>query len=328
MMNTYKAIKFSQFQIFIFVLVSLVSAGNSAQTNHDVSAEMVESWMTELSNWGRWGDDDQFGALNLITPEKIIAAARLVQSGVSVSLAHNYSVVSGQSAQPAFDRQMTTIDVPGEFAMERISFSYHGSIHSHLDSLCHMAYKGEMYNGFSKSEVTDAGCQKLAITDVKQGVVTRGILMDIARLKGVDYLPPGTPIYVEDLEAWERIAGIKVGAGDVIFVRTGRWATPPGAGPGSAGLHASVAPWLKQRDIAMLGGDYANDVTPSGVEGNFLPIHQLTLVAMGIRLFDNLDLEALAVEAARQQRWEFLFMAAPIPVTGGTGSPMNPIATF
>ncbi|MGE4629583.1 MAG: cyclase family protein, partial [Pseudohongiellaceae bacterium] len=172
------------------------------------------------------------------------------------------------------------------------------------------------------------GCQKLGIANVKQGILTRGILMDIPRLKGVDYLPPGTAVYIEDLEAWEEQTGVRVSPGDVIFVRTGRWATPGSAGPGSAGLHASVAPWLRERDVAIVGGDYANDAIPSGVQGVFLPIHQLAIVAMGVRLFDNLDLEALAEEAVRQGRWEFMLSASPIPVEGGVGSPMNPIATF
>ncbi len=299
-----------------------------AQTSHDVTATMIDNWMSELSNWGRWGDDDQLGALNLITPEKRIAAARLVRTGVSVSLAHNYSVDSSLGSPRPFDQEISTLDTPGEYVMERVSFSYHGNILSHLDSLCHVLYEGKMYNGYSKDEIDAEGCHQLAITDVKQGILTRGILMDIPRLKGVDYLPPGTPVYVEDLEAWEQQAGIRVGSGDVIFVRTGRWSTPEGAGQGSAGLHASVAPWLKERDVAMVGGDYANDAMPSGVEGNFLPIHQLTIVALGVRLFDNLDLEALAKEAARQNRWEFMLTAAPIPVEGGAGSPLNPIATF
>ncbi len=299
-----------------------------AQSSREVTSQQVDTWMTELSNWGRWGDDDRLGALNLITPEKRIAAARLVQTGISVSLAHNYSEMSSSESPPPFTQEISRAGQAGEFVMERVSFSYHGNIHSHIDSLCHVTYNGQMYNGYSLDTVDENGCSMLGITDVKQGIMTRGILMDIPRLKGVDYLEPGTQIYVEDLEAWEAQAGIRVEAGDIIFVRTGRWATPDGAGQGSAGLHASVAPWLKQRDVAMVGGDYANDAIPSGVSGNFLPIHQLTIVAMGVRLFDNLDLESLAAEAARQNRWEFLLTAAPIPVEGGVGSPMNPIATF
>lgn len=317
------------FLYFLFLVpVGLVGSNISAQSDHHVTAEMVEDWMTELSNWGRWGADDQLGALNLITPQKRIAATRLVQTGLSVSLAHNYAVEISATSPPPFAHEVTTLEQPGEYVMDRISFSYHGGLHSHLDSLCHVLHKGQMYNGFSRDDVDDSGCHKLAITDVKQGIMTRGILMDIPRLKGVDYLEPGTPIYIEDLEAWEQQAGVRVQAGDVILVRTGRWATPAAAGQGSVGLHASVAPWLKARDVAILGGDYFNDVIPSGVEGNFLPIHQLTIVAMGVRLLDNLDLEALAEEAARQQRWEFLFTASPIPVERGTGSPINPIATF
>ena len=300
----------------------------TAQSDRNVTAATVENWMTELSNWGRWGTGDQLGALNLITPAKRVEAAKLVKTGVSVSLAHNYSVNPDLGLPPPFDQEISMLNTPGEYVMERVSFSYHGGIHSHLDALCHVLWQGEMYNGFSKNDVNEDGCQKLGIANVKQGILTRGILMDIPRLKGVDYLPPGTAVYIEDLEAWEEQTGVRVSPGDVIFVRTRRWATPGSAGPGSAGLHASVAPWLRERDVAIVGGDYANDAIPSGVQGVFLPIHQLAIVAMGVRLFDNLDLEALAEEAVRQGRWEFMLSASPIPVEGGVGSPMNPIATF
>ena len=157
--------------------------------------------------------------------------------------------------------------------------------------------------------------------------------MDIPRLKGVKYLEPKTPIYPEDLEAWEKQAGVKVGAGDVVFIRTGRWARRAEKGPWdianeSAGLHASCVLWLRQRDVAMVGSDAASDLMPSGIEGVQQPIHQLLLVAMGVMIFDNCDLEALSEAAASRRRWEFLLTAAPLPVTGGTGSPLNPIATF
>ena len=157
--------------------------------------------------------------------------------------------------------------------------------------------------------------------------------MDIARLKGVEYLEPGTPIYAEDLEAWEREVGVTVESGDILFVRAGRWArrAEQGAwatGREAAGLHASAAPWLHARGIAMLGSDYTNDALPSQVDGVTQPIHQLTLVAMGIPLFDNLDLEAVAAEAARQNRWEFMLVAAPLAMERGTGSPLNPLAIF
>jgi kynurenine formamidase len=140
-------------------------------------------------------------------------------------------------------------------------------------------------------------------------------------------------VYPSDLEAWEKYAGIKIGSGDAVFLRTGRWARRAKLGPWNAlreaaGWHASVMPWLKQRDVALLGNDAVQDVQPSGVEGNARPIHQLAIVAIGLPLIDVMDLEAVAQEAARRKRWEFLLTVAPPPVPGGTGFPINPIATF
>jgi kynurenine formamidase len=157
--------------------------------------------------------------------------------------------------------------------------------------------------------------------------------MDIPRLKGVDYLDPGTPIYPEDLAAWEQQAGFKVESGDVVFIRTGRWKARAEKGPwdttgASSGLSASCVKWFHDRDIAIIGSDDSADVLPSGVEGFVQPVHLLFLVALGTPIFDNMDLEAVAEEAARQNRWEFLLTAAPLAVEGGTGSPLNPIATF
>lgn len=323
--------------ILVAVAALFVSVGDPAraQNRPQVTKETVDSWMTELSNWGRWGKEDQLGALNLITPAKRQEAAKLVRAGISVSLARNAETEKADDNPQPFEHTMlrTGLNPTGQFCVDRYSVAYHGYAHTHMDSLCHMFYNGKMFNGFPQTEVTDAGAQKLAITNVKNGIFTRGILMDMARLKGVDYLEPGTPIYPEDLDAWEKKANVKVRSGDVVFIRTGRWALRDSKGPWaasqkSAGLHASCAKWLKQRDVAMLGSDAASDVMPSGIEGVVQPIHQLVLIAMGMNIFDNCDLEAVAKEAAKQNRWEFLITASPIPVPGGTGSPLNPIATF
>ena len=305
-----------------------------AQTPQDVTAATVEQWMTELSNWGRWGPDDELGTLNLITPGKRRAALALATAGVSVSLSHDYLTERALDATSPVGYEMLGPDRPGPFRSDRYTFAYHGYAHSHMDSLCHMMHEGRLYNGYVRDdEVTAEGCAKLGIGNFKQGIVTRGVLMDIARLKGVDYLEPGTPIHVDDLKAWERETGVTVEPGDVVFVRNGRWARRAALGAWetgreSAGLHASVAPWLRERGVAMLGADGTNDVLPSGVEGVTQPIHQLTIVAMGMPLFDNLDLEAVAAEAARRNRWEFLLVAAPLAMDGGTGSPLNPLAIF
>lgn len=321
---------------FVVALLPLFCNHASAQSRPPTTAAEVETLVGELSNWGRWGDDDQLGALNLITPEKRRQAAALVTEGVSISLARNVETEKAADNTDPFEHTMLLAGrgTTGPWSLDRISVAYHGYAHTHLDSLCHLFYRGKMYNGFSRDEVVKSGAKKLSIHNVKQGVFTRGILFDLPRLRGVRFLEPGTPIYPEDLDAWETQAGVKVTGGDVIFIRTGRWKRREVMGPwnaldpGIAGLHASCGRWLKQRDVAILGSDAASDVIPSGVEGITHPIHVLTLHAMGVHIFDNCDLEALSEAAAERERWEFLITAAPLPVEGGTGSPLNPIATY
>ena len=313
------------------VLVCLVCAyGQPTVTRAD-----VEEWMETLSNWGRWGDEDQLGTINLITAETRLAAAKLVAKGISVSLARDVEKEAAVDNPRPFGHKMLIVGLnnPGQFVSDNFEVSYHGYAHTHMDSLCHMAYEGRMYNGFLQAEVVAAGAPRLAVTNYKEGIFAKAVLMDIPRLKGVDWLEPGTPIYPSDLDAWERESGAKAGSGDIVLIRTGRWARRDSQGPWdvskkSAGLHASAAKWLKERDAAILGSDAASDVAPSLVDGVGQPIHQLVIIALGMPIFDNLDLEAVAAEAARQQRWEFLVTAAPMPVSGGTGSPFNPIATF
>lgn len=319
-------------QACVAALVIAVVLPSAAQSNRTVTKPMVDRWMTELSNWGRWGKEDQRGTLNLVTPERSRRALALAKEGVSVSLSHTYIEERADDATSPFGHEILPIG-PGPFVSDRFTIAFHGYAHSHMDALCHMADQGRMYNGFLRDQVTPEGCAKLAIANFKQGIVTRGVLIDIARLKGVKYLEPGTPIYPEDIEAWEKRAGIKVGPGDVLLVRNGRWARRAETGAwatsrSGAGLHASALPWIKARDVAMLGSDNVNDVLPSGVEGVSQPIHQVMLVAMGTPLFDNLDLEAVADEAAKRNRWEFLLVAAPLAVDTATGSPLNPLAIF
>jgi kynurenine formamidase len=294
--------------------------------------------MTQLSNWNRWGKDDQLGAVNLITPVKRKQALSLVKEGVSFSLARNAEVEEAVDNPEPIIRKMTRVGA-GALPMgigttsDTFFISYHGFIHTHMDALCHVLYNGRMYNGYSQEEVTENGAAKNSIVNFKHGIITRGVLMDMARLKGVDYLEPGARIYPEDLDAWEKKARVKVGSGDVIFVRTGRWARRDAKGPwptreGLAGLHMSCAKWLHTRDVAVLGGDGPQDVVPSGVDGVLSPIHALAIVAMGMPIFDNCDLELIGKEAERRHRWEFLVTASPAAVPRATGSVINPIATF
>jgi len=319
--------------IFSLMLSALAYQSSSAQNK--LTQADIDQMMKELSNWGRWGKDDPLGAMNLITPTKRKQALALVKEGICVSLARDTNTQTAQDNPQPYEHSMTLSGVGnrGQFSLDKIGVSFHGYQHTHLDALCHMFWQGKMYNGIPQEEVTKDGASKLSIANLKQGVLTRGILIDLPKLKGVPYLEPGTPIYPEDLDAWEKKARIKVSPGDVIFVRTGRWARRNAVGPwdvsrNSAGLHASCARWIKQRDVSIIGSDVASDLLPSGIDGVSHPIHQLVLVAMGVYIFDNCDLEALSEACASRNRWEFLLTAAPIAVAGGTGSPLNPIATF
>jgi kynurenine formamidase len=306
-----------------------------AQSHPAVTREIFDQWFTELSNWGRWGKDDEMGAVNLITPDTRKRAISLVKEGASFSLSRDAEKEKAVDNPVPFGHQMTRTgaNTTATSSGDIFTISHHGYAHTHMDSLCHFFYKGKMYNGFAQELVTDKGASKLSIRNFKNGILARGVLMDIPRLKGVDYLEPGTPIYPEDLDAWEKKAHVKVGSGDVVFIRTGRWALRDAKGPWevskkSAGLYASCTRWLKARDVAILGSDAASDVMPSGIEGVVQPIHTLVIVAMGMPIFDNCDLELIAKEANRRKRWEFLVTAAPLAVPGATGSALNPVATF
>ncbi len=323
-------------RILSLALSLLLTVAAFAQTSHKVTEADFHRWMQELSNWGRWGKDDQRGTANLITPAKVKQAASLVKQGITVSLEHPLLTEQAPDNSSPLEHTMTATGanpVADAYAMDRYAIAYHGYAHTHMDALGHAFQDGKMYNGYPQSSVTEAGAAKNDITAFQSGIVTRGILVDIPALKGVPYLEPGDAIYPEDLEAWEKKTGLHIGSGDALFVRTGRWKRRAEKGPWNAseilaGLHVSVVPWLKQRDVAILAGDGASDVMPSQVEGVSQPVHFLMLVALGSPLFDNCDLEALATTAARLNRYEFMFSAAPLAVPGGTGSPLNPIAIF
>jgi kynurenine formamidase len=307
--------------------VILTPGPSAART--PTNADEFDVYFKKISNWGRWGASDELGTLNLITDAKRRQAASLVRSGQAVGLAHSPLTTRDLDNGSPFEHTMNR-----GFTTDIYRVMYHGYAHSHLDTLCHILYKDQTYNGYARADVnTEQGCTKLAIHNFRNGYVTRGILIDIPRLKGLPYLEPGTPIFVEDLEAWEKRAGLKVSPGDALLVRTGRWARRAALGPwavgqNAAGLHASVGEWLKARGVALIGSDAALDVVPSLVQGINLPVHTLAITALGLNILDNQDLEPVGDLAARQKRWEFLLTVAPVPVVGGTGFPVNAIATF
>src|SRR5262245_44167077 len=300
-----------------------------------LTREDIDGMMTSLSNWGRWGKEDQLGALNLITPEKRRKAAALIEDGITLSLARPV-IKEAIDSSPAFVHRMISLPREGEeiaSSADEYAVRYHGFTQTHLDGLCHLLYKGKMYNGYSFKEVTATGARKLSVLNIRNGIFTRGVLMDMPRHLDVRYLEGNRAIFPQDLEAWEKKAGLKVESGDVLLIRTGRWTRRELAGPwdimkNSAGLHASCLPWLKKRDVAVVGSDLALDVLPSQVKGFELPVHWVCGVAMGMPILDNCDLEKLSAEANSRQRWSFLLTVAPLAVEGGTGSPVNPLATY
>jgi len=311
----------------------------AADADHTVTQAQFDRWKTELSNWGRWGANDERGTLNLITPAKRKAAAGLVKDGVSVSLARDADTVKSVDNTSPYEHTMNPIGPSS--STDRFAVNFHGYAHTHLDALGHHFLNGKMYNGFvARDFVTqDDGAAKGAITTAANGIVTRGVLVDIPRLKGVPYLEPGTPIYAEDIEAWEKMAHVTIQPGDAVFIRTGRWTRRKEKGPWNAaqeaaGLDASILPWIKKRDIALLGSESALSVTPVPKSSqitnpdDYLPVHNFVLVALGMQLIDNCDLDALAQAAAERKRWEFMFTAAPLRIVNGTGSPINPLAIF
>jgi kynurenine formamidase len=306
-----------------------------------ITMDQLRAWEQELSNWGRWGPTDQRGTLNLITPQKTVEATRLVRDGVTVTLQHfprRENAVDSQTFGETRHWMSRVNPETGEvaFALDEIQFSLHDGLLSHIDALCH--YRTEIdgeyviFNGYPQNLDQD-GCKDLAIDRMGPGYVTRGVLVDMPLLKGVEWLDPSTPIYPEDLLAWEQFAGVTVQPGDALLVRTGRWAKRDREGAwdhtrGGAGLHASVLPWLHERGVALLVGDAVNDVQPSGVAGINRPIHQLTQVNLGLPLVDNGYLEDVAVEARNRSRWEFMVSWQINRIEGGTASPFNAIATF
>ena len=297
----------------------------------------------DISNWGRWGADDQLGTLNHITPRVRKAAAALVKEGRTLSLSRtmdktanpiNFNPVKHQPF--IFDPASLGID-PAEAqdaAGDIFEINYHGFSHTHLDAINHFARNGKMYNGYPFKLDEQKGFNNLGVETISEaGIISRGVLVDFPRQMGKDYIPAGTALTIADIEAWEKATGVTVKSGDVLLIRTGRWVETAKEGfwpfsEKAAGLHYTTAKWLKQRGVAVIGCDGVSDVMPSGVAGKLNPLHELVLVSLGMPIFDNMDLDALADELAKLKRHTFLFSASPLKIEGATGAPLNPMAIF
>ncbi|MYF62258.1 MAG: cyclase family protein [Gammaproteobacteria bacterium] len=299
-----------------------------------VSQEQFDRWLTELSNWGRFGPDDELGMANLITPAKRAEAARLVTEGFAVSLASNAQNYETADVPCPVEWQMVRATRTG--ASDQIAYPcIHGPGTTHLDAFAHVFFDGKMWNGYDVDGLVtmEGGAERNSILTMKDGIVTRGVLYDIPRLKGVPWLEPGTRITVEDLEAWEEMTGVRVGPGDAFLVRWGRWARQDALGPfdtgrEAAGLDNNVIPWLRERDVAVAGWETPGYAPQPDGDLRRTALHDFALTILGIQILDRADFQALADAAAERNRWEFMVTIAPLPIPNGTGSPVNPIAMF
>jgi kynurenine formamidase len=303
----------------------------------DVSAAEFRELFRRVSSWGRWGTDDERGALNHLTPARVAAAAQLVQSGETITLSRQLDTHSGPDNPEPAEHRMTLMpdqDIGSgtlRFVKDYVGVDYHNDSHSHIDAFCHVAFDGALYNGRPADSVTIEGARVNSIEVLKDGLVGRGVLLDIPRVRGVPWLEPGEHAFAEDLEAAERGQAVQTTTGDILLIRVGHSRRLAEHGPwdtaaAKAGLHPTVASFLAERGVAALGSDGNSDTAPSTTEGVSFPIHTLALNAMGVHLLDYLQLDDVAAACERAGRWEFLFVGAPLRIAGGTGSPLNPIA--
>ena len=286
----------------------------------------VESWYTDRRNWGRWGNDDELGAINLITDEKRLQATRLVRKGRRVSLSRVFEppqhFVRTNPRRARAGQSGSVVD--------HLGFIYHGQTVTHIDALCHMWDVDGMWQGRDPAEgITTGGAQFGAITAWGDGIITRGVLLDVPRYRGQPYVTPGSPVQGWELEETARAQGVRVEPGDALLVHSGleafQRAGNPYAGGDRPGLSASCAKFIRDSDVALLGWDMM-DARPDPY-GLAYPVHGI-LFNYGVALLDNALLGPIAEACAEEGRYEFMFMLLPLKVSHGTGSPANPIAMF
>jgi kynurenine formamidase len=305
-------------------------------SDSELSAAAFHALYQRLRDHARWGPDDRRGALNRITPARVAAAAGEVRAGRTVTLAAPLASSAPDNPEPAA-RHMKRL--PGEdsevaglaFAADQLVMNVHGDVDSHIDALCHVSYEGTLYKGVAAGAVTSQGASLLSIDDARDGIVGRGVLLDIPRLRGVRWLEPGDQVTASELAAAEEAQQVRLGPGDLLFVRVGHRLRRRELGPwevsqSRAGLDPRAAEYLAERQVAALGSDSNSDTAPSQAEGVAFPMHVLAINAMGLYLLDYLQFEDLVPLCEAEGRWSFLCVVAPLRLPGGTGSPVNPIA--
>ena len=304
--------------------VTTAPAPAAAQTDPRMPTQAeVDSWYTDRRNWGRWGDDDQRGAVNLITPEKSAAAAALVRTGRKVSMSRVFE------PEQHFMRKSPRPGGAGS-VVDYYGFIYHGQTITHIDALCHMWDRDGMWQGRDPDvELTTRGAGFGTIGAWSDGIVTRGVLIDVPRYRGEPFVTADNPVHGWELEEAARAQGVEVAPGDALLVYSGRerFSASGGsyAGGDRPGLSVTCAKFIRDHDVSLLGWDMM-DARPDPY-GMAFPVHGV-LFNYGVALLDNALLEPLAGACAEEGRYEFMFMGLPLNVARGTGSPANPVAMF
>jgi kynurenine formamidase len=312
----------------------------------EMNIETVRELARRLRNWGRWGKDDELGTLNFITPEKIVAAAKTVRRGKVFSLAIPFD---SQGPQTGFAGRVNPLHfmiqdggdvasgaqdwVPAlRWCDDAVTMPLQCA--TQWDALAHIYFDGKMYNDRGPEMVNSSGARANSIDKAKDRIVSRGVLLDIPRLRGVDWLKPGEAIYPQDLDGAAAKAGVKIASGDILLIRTGQmaqvraersWGNYSG-GP-APGLSLTTAEWLAKNEIAGYATDtWGTEVIPNETPDVFQPLHCVAIVNMGMLVGEIFNLEELAADCAADGAYEFLFVAPPLTITGAVGSPINPQA--
>jgi kynurenine formamidase len=308
-------------------------------SDFELSADEFRALYDRVKNMSRRRPADRRGALNNISPAQVVAAASSVRRGRAVSLAAPVdSEVAADNPDPAVHQMTHTGTSPGcgsglSFAMDRVALNIHGNADSHIDALCHVIFDGALYNDIGADVVTATGATELSIEVAGGGIAGRGLLLDIPRVRRLPWLEPGDHVTAEDLVTAEAAQEVRIGPGDLLFVRVGHRSRRAALGPwdssnARAGLHPAALELLAERRIAVLGSDGNNDTAPSAAEDVDFPVHVLAVNAMGLHLLDWLQFDDLAAVCEEQDRWSFLCVVAPLRLRAATGSPVNPIAIF
>ena len=312
--------------LYLFVNISIGQVLSKEKLEFDII-------YSQVNNKNKWGPNDKLGTINYITNEKVLSALKIPSNGVSVSLAFNMADDSTRLNSSSYDNisnfsyEPISMEHNGyNWIIDNYEIAYHGFTHSHIDGINHLSKDGEMYNGFTDPSI-------LGIDNYKNGIISKGILIDVPLLHSKEYIEAGYKVTLKDILDFENIYNVKIEKGDVLLIRTGRWIEKKRKGDwdfpkNNAGIHYNIIPLLSEREIAVLGSDGTSDSNPPLIKEEGSPIHMLTLVAMGMPLLDNLNLDDLSKKAQELNKWEFLISFHPLRFEGGTGSPLNALAVF